>query len=105
MEVELRWIFQLVQSLDNFMALFGAKHKMYFSFLDLSGSVLKCKKIKYQLSEFCLIVSTGPAGRTNPIIDFIMETFKMLYWDDRQTDRQTWPQLGALQFHFVSFLY
>ena len=89
------------------MALFGAKHKMYFSFLDLSGSVLKCKKIKYQLSEFCLIVSTGPAGRTNPIIDFIMETFKMLYWDDRQTDRQTdlasaWS--SAISFRLISLL-
>ena len=71
MELELGWIFQLVQSFYNFMALFVAKHKIYFSFLNLSSSVLKCKKLKYQLSEFCLIVSEGP---TNPIIDCITET-------------------------------
>ena len=101
-EVELRWIFQLVQSFYNFMALFGAKHKIYFSFLNLSSSVLKCKKLKYQLSEFCLIVSEGP---TNPIIDCITETLTFTRFFAGWRPGHPWPQLSALQFHFVSFLY
>ena len=96
-EVELRWIFQLVQSFYNFMALFGAKHKIYFSFLNLSSSVLKCKKLKYQLSEFCLIVSEGP---TNPIIDCITETstFTRFCRDDGQDT----PGLSLALCNFIS---
>ena len=79
------------------MALFGAKHKIYFSFLNLSSSVLKCKKLKYQLSEFCLIVSEGP---TNPIIDCITETstFTRFCRDDGQDT----PGLSLALCNFIS---
>ena len=71
--------------------------QIYFSFLNLSSSVLKCKKLQYQLSEFCLIVSEGP---TNPIIDCITETSTFTRFC--RDDGQDIPGLSLALCNFIS---